>query len=44
MNDSGSRELKPFNAMNSLGLWETTLSRELYEQLKVVDDMNDSRS
>ena len=43
MNDSGSHELKPLNAMNSLGLWETTPSCELYEQLKVVDHMNDSR-
>ena len=37
INDMRSRELKPLNAINSLGLWEMTPSLELYEQLKVVD-------
>ena len=37
INDMRSRELKPLNVINSLGLWEMTPSLELYEQLKVVD-------
>ena len=37
MNNLGSHELKILNVMNNLWLWEMTLSRELYEQLKAMD-------
>ena len=48
MNDLGSHELRPLDAMNNLGLrviwmilgWEK--GSKCYEKLRVVDDMNDS--
>ena len=42
MNDLGCHELKPLNAMSSLGLWMIWMI--LHHELRVVDDMNDSRS
>ena len=40
MNDLISRELRPLDAMSSLGLW--MISMILSHELRVVDDMNNS--
>ena len=42
MNDWGSCELKPLDAMSSLGLWMILMTS--YHELMVVDNMNNSRS
>ena len=42
MDDLGSRELRPLDAMSSSRLW--MIGMILHHELRVVDDMNNSRS
>ena len=51
MNDSGSRELKSLDALNRLGKWmiltiymSLAQASKCYEWIRVVDEMNDTRS
>ena len=41
MNELGSHELKPLDAMSRSRLW--LIRMILHHELKVMDDMNDSR-